>query len=294
MAPFFYYLFILPVSKLPMGVLYRFSDLLFLFAFYGIGYRKKLIYSNISRAFPDRSNEDRRAISKEFYRHLCDLVFESFKGFSISESELRYRFRFANPEVLDDDFHKGQSVILVGGHYGNWEYLAMGLGLWMKHRMAGIYKPLSNRFFEEKMAASRTRFRLELIAIKETAEYFRRESLLVKDGKKIPFFVCFGMDQSPGDPRKAHWMKFLGIDTGVVFGAEKFAKEYQLPVYFGCIKKVKRGQYVFTAEKVAEPPHTMPHGWIIEQGTKLLEKEILKYPAHWLWSHRRWKHAKPV
>nr|MBX2842788.1 lipid A biosynthesis acyltransferase [Flammeovirgaceae bacterium] len=34
-------------------------------------------------------------------------------------------------------------------------------------------------------------------------------------------------------------------------------------------------------------------GEITEQHVRLLEKEILNKPEHWLWSHKRWKHKRP-
>lgn len=293
MTALLYAFFILPLSKLPLTVLYRFSDLLFLITFYGVGYRKKVIRENIARAFPGLSETERGKIARDFYRHFCDLVFESVRSFSISDEEVRKRFHLNNPEVLSDAYGRRESIVLVGGHYGNWEWLAMGLPLQMQHQLVAIYKSLSNPFFDRKMRETRGRTGLELVSTREISDFFQRENARVIAGERKPFIVGFGFDQSPGDPRKAHWIRFLGLETGVVFGAEKLAKEYGLPVYYGIIRKRSRGYYDFTISPLVQPPHVERSGWILEQGMRLLESEIRKKPAYWLWSHRRWKHAKP-
>jgi KDO2-lipid IV(A) lauroyltransferase len=296
MTAFFYYGLILPISCLPMAVLYRVSDLLFVLTYYGFGYRKKVVAENILRAFPERSEEERRRISRDFYRHFCDLILESFKGFTISHREIRRRFHFENPEVLDALYQAKRSIVLVGGHYANWEWLAVGLPDQMKHRAAAIYKPLSNRFLDRKMRATRGRFGLEMIPIPEVPNFFAEEARLADSAERRPVLTIFGIDQSPGDPRKAHWLQFLGQDTGVPFGAEKYAKQYDLAVVYGVILKKARGRYSFRVETMhpdSESIRDRAHGWILEEGSRRLEAQIRKIPQYWLWTHRRWKHARP-
>jgi KDO2-lipid IV(A) lauroyltransferase len=104
--------------------------------------------------------------------------------------------------------------------------------------------------------------------------------------------TIFANDQSPGKVENSHWVRFLNQDTAVLFGTEKYAKEMNYPVLFGTIKKVKRGYYTFRFQTVAENPKESPHGFITEQTTRLLEKEIIDAPQYWLWTHRRWKHKK--
>jgi KDO2-lipid IV(A) lauroyltransferase len=87
-------------------------------------------------------------------------------------------------------------------------------------------------------------------------------------------------------------MKFLNQDTAVLYGTEKYAKEYNYPVLFGTITKEKRGYYTFQFSVVETEPANSPYGSITEKTTKLLEAEILKAPQYWLWTHRRWKHKR--
>jgi KDO2-lipid IV(A) lauroyltransferase len=105
---------------------------------------------------------------------------------------------------------------------------------------------------------------------------------------------AFGADQSPSNPSKGYWLKFLNQDTVVLFGTEKFAKEFNCPVYYGSIQKVKRGYYEISFSLITENPNELPYGEITKLHTKLLEDDIMRQPEYWLWSHKRWKHKKPV
>jgi len=88
-------------------------------------------------------------------------------------------------------------------------------------------------------------------------------------------------------------MRFLNQDTGVSFGAEKFARDYNLPVVFARINKLKRGHYSLDVQLVTEEPNAMAKGAILEKLMRLLEADINHLPQYWLWTHRRWKRKKP-
>ncbi len=282
-----YYLLILPISILPYPLLYSLSDFTYVVLFRLIGYRKKVVFSNIKNSFPNKTEKEHNTIMQKFYRHFCDIIFESLKGFTISEKNINERMKFRNPEVMSRFFDEGKDVILVGGHYNNWEIFACGIGLSTKHIPIGIYKPLNNPFFDKKMKISRERFRLVMCPMRETRDYFEKDF-----GK--PKATIFGIDQSPSNTSKCHWMTFLNQDTPVFYGAEKYAKKYNSPVVFGTITKVKRGFYELDYELLCENPQDTEQDEITEMNTKRLEKDIIGNPEFWLWTHKRWKHKRPV
>jgi KDO2-lipid IV(A) lauroyltransferase len=280
-----YYLFIIPISLLPFPLLYLLSDFLF-FIFYSLlGYRKKIVVSNITNSFPEKSKQEVNEITKLFYKHFCDVIVESLKSFTISDAQISKRMILKNPELLNSYYDKKQSVILAGGHYNNWEWIAVALDKQMKHQSIAIYKTLSNKFFDEKMRSTRGKFGLLMVSTKLVAETFSKF-------KNELTATIFAIDQSPSNPKKCYWMNFLNQDTPVLFGTEKFSKDYNQPVLFGTITKVKRGFYQIAFQTVTDNPTNTAHGYITETTTKLLEAEIIKAPQYWLWTHRRWKHKR--
>ena len=279
-----YYIFVLPISLLPYPILYLISDITYLIMFKLIGYRKKVVLNNLKNSFPKKSKKDIKKLMSNFYRHLCDIILESLKGFTISEKELKKRMTIKNPEFSNSFAEKGQSIIFIGGHYNNWEICAQAFSMYSKHKCIGIYKPLSNKFLNDKIYTSRSKYGLNLVSMKKSKKSFEKGN----EAKAI----VFGSDQNPSNPKSAYWLKFLNQDTAVLFGAEKYAKEYDWPVVYVSISKVKRGYYEAEYSLITDKPTKQPYGKITEDFTKRLEQDILNQPQYWLWSHKRWKHKR--
>jgi KDO2-lipid IV(A) lauroyltransferase len=287
MSALLYWLVLKPISLLPYRALYMISDVFFLVFYYGVGYRKKVVRENLTRSFPEKSIEEIVSIEKDFYRHFCDLVLESLKNFSADASELAARYEHRNTEVLDRLHAEGRSAILAGGHYGNWEMWALSAPVHFRHRLMAIYKRLSNRYFDEKMRSTRGKFGLELVSTKETGNW-------LTENRNNLFVSVFAIDQSPSNPNKAHWITFLGQETACLFGAEKYAKEFNLAIVFGHLRKISRGKYAIDYELVTTDPQPFEHGKLTEKMSALLESDIRREPRYWLWTHKRWKHKRPT
>lgn len=280
-----YYLIIIPISSLPFFVLYGVSNFLFLILYHLIGYRKKIVLDNIKHSFPDKTEKEQETICRQFYKHFCDLIVESIKTFSISEKEMLKRVTCKNPEVINKYYDENRSVIIAGGHFNNWELFAVAIDSLIKHKAIGIYKPLSNLYFDKKMQNTRGKYGLKMISTREVKRLFEKE-------KSNLNAIIFGIDQSPSNPKSAYWLNFLNQDTAVLFGTEKYAKDYNYPVLYGRLNKEKRGHYSFELFDVTDKPQETAYGEITEKATKLLEDDICKSPQYWLWTHRRWKHNR--
>lgn len=281
-----YYLLLKPLSMLPYPILYGISNFFYYVIFYIVGYRKKVVFKNLKNSFPEKSDAELTVIMKKFYRHFCDIVVESVKNFSISDASARKRFKSIHCEIMNDYAAKGQSVILAGGHYANWEFWAVAGPQHLDHQVVAIYKKLRNDYFDQKMRESRGKFGLHLVRTLDTGEYFRSHV-----NQNIA--MVFGFDQSPSNPKKCVWVNFLGQETGALYGAEKYAKEYNLPIIYGEQRKVKRGYYEIEYELLTDNPNAFGNGEITQLLHTRLEKDIRKAPEYWLWSHKRWKHKRP-
>lgn len=281
-----FYLVIMPISKLPYFLLYGFADLFFLVLYYVVPYRKKLVAKNIALCFPEKSEKEVKQIQRKFYRHFCDLVIESLKNFSISENQAMERMEAVNTEAMQKYAAEGRSVVLTGGHYTNWELWAMAAASHLDHTVVGIYKKLSNPFFDEKMRESRGKFGMKLVPTRELKER------LPELQKEASAYV-YAIDQSPGDPQKSYWTMFMGQETACPYGAEKYAKEFDNPVFYGRGRKTKRGHFTIEYILVADNPRELGYGEVLERCNALLEEDILHAPEFWLWTHKRWKHKRP-
>jgi KDO2-lipid IV(A) lauroyltransferase len=278
--PFIYF-----ISLLPFRLLYLFSDFLFVIVFHVVGYRRKVVEQNLKNSFPEKSDEEILRISKKYFHYMCDLILESLKKITINQKEAIAHCKFQNPEIFKKIYEENKSVILLMGHYGNWEWAGSSFSLSNKQPLYVVYKPLSNPHFENLMCKTRTMFGTRLIKMENTL----RDIINNKNNCSAYAFIA---DQTPSN-QNAYWTNFLNQDTAMFTGAEKLAKKLNFPVVFINIVRVKRGYYEIFAEMLCEDPKNCKENEIIETYIKRLEKEIIKMPETWLWSHRRWKHKRP-
>ena len=111
--------------------------------------------------------------------------------------------------------------------------------------------------------------------------------------KKQPFLTWFLGDQSPPKDYPL-WINFMNRETPFYSGPEKIARKFGHAVVFMNINKVKRGYYEVEFIPLFDDPKNTDENEITTAHVKMLEGFIRKEPAYWLWSHRRWKHEKPV
>lgn len=281
-----YYLFVFPLSHLPMWCLYRFADFFYLLLISVFPYRKAVIEGNLKRSFPDKSPKEIKKLRNAFYRHFSDLLVEGIKNLSISKKELLHRFKVKNPALMDELFTQNKSVILVSGHYNNWEWLITAQNCLFPHQAMGIGMPMTSKFWDKKVNEQRSRFGMKVVHAKN----FKEE---IKKYNDHPVAILTLGDQSPGDARKSYWMEFLHQQTAVLFGTEQMAHSNDFAVVFFVNRKVKRGYYEMELSLITDNPSSCEWGEITEKHTLLLENEIKANPAFWVWSHKRWKREIP-
>ncbi|HEY9706499.1 MAG TPA: hypothetical protein V6C58_28960, partial [Allocoleopsis sp.] len=269
---------------MPFPLLYLLSDFVCLILYKIVGYRKKVVFNNLKNSFPDKSPTEIKRIADLFYKHLADLLVESFKGFSMSEKTFNKRYIFKNPEVINKNPEAGGNSIIMAPHYGNWEWGVLSLPMYIKIHIVGFYKPLKNKYIDD---FTRTRYKytnIELLSIAQTNNGFEKN----KDKSTAYFLVS---DQSiPSD--KGHWVTFLNQDTICPYGGDKYAHTYNYPVFYLEINRVRRGFYELIFEKLASNPANLPEQEITKLFMARLEKQIKAKPQEWLWSHKRWKHKR--
>jgi Kdo2-lipid IVA lauroyltransferase/acyltransferase len=256
---------------------------MYIVLYYGVGYRRKVVMNNLINSFPQKNYAELEIIEKEFYRHLCDLIVEGIKLFSISESELRKRMVHRNADIIQQYFHQKQSVVLAGGHYGNWEMYALSIPMNIGHQTVASYTPLKSAFFNHKFKQSRSRFGLQM----KPGQWILRQK---QEHPDKPLAFIFATDQSPMKRQAKIWTTFLNQPTAVQVGAEKTAEMLNAPIIYGVIRKKSRGYYEVSYELISRPEnekHTF--GYLTGLHTQKLERDIMQQPEIWLWSHKRWK-----
>jgi len=279
-----YYLiygFLYLLSMLPMWVLYRLSDLLYVLIFYVFGYRKTVVMKNLLIAFPEKTQDERTRIAKQFYKNFIDTFIETIKLFSASETFMRKHF-VIDTDVMNEVHRSGRKVQVHLGHNFNWELASLTVCSMSPFVFLAVYMPIENKAIDRVFR--KLRERTGAIFIPATN---MRASLLPYRNEQ--YLLALIADQVPGNMNKAYWLNFFGRPTPFVQGPEKGAIAGNIPVVFAAISKIRRGYYSCHLELAAENPAEMQEGELTRMYRDFLEAVIRKSPDMWLWSHRRWK-----
>ncbi len=273
---------------LPLDFLYLFQPILKFTLKDVLHYRKQVIEDNLKQSLPKYSEQELTQIKNDYYTHLSCLLLESLKSFGISKDELIERYQCLNPELLYEQFDKGQSILLLTGHCANWEWGAISAPHYLKHQAVCIYKKISNQFVEDKVNGVRAKLGVEMVVTEQTYRHIYRKS-----NEAPPKAYILVADQNPSNLKRAQWVNFLGRATICIHGPEIYAQRFNLPVYYIHIQRHKRGHYHCRFEPLCLHPSKTQKGEITQLYMERLEQNILEDIPAWLWSHRRWKHQPP-
>ena len=280
------------LSLLPLWLHYLFSDILFVFMAYVLRYRRRVISKNLRNAYPDKSEQERKKLRTQFYRHFCDILVETVKYTSISDKNIMRRMTFKNSEQVAEILNSGQSIALLLGHYGNWEWVS-SLVLWVRPLitnntvMGQIYHPLENEVIDRVVLKTRGRMGSDSVSMKETLRWILGNK---RDGR--PTILGYINDQVPTWHNIHHWLTFLNQETPVFTGIERIVHSQNQAVVYLDVKKLKRGHYDCEFQVITRDPSAMGEFELTDIFFSRMEQTINRAPQYWLWSHNRWKRTR--
>ena len=284
MTFFFIFFICYPLAVLPLAVLYLLLPVVYIVVNHVVRYRRKVVDDNLLRSFPELTVKERRRLRNRYYWHLSQIAIEMIKMLLIPRFALRYRYRCSNPELVNRFYKEGRSVILMSSHYNNWEWMIVALEEMFLHHGIGVGKANSDKVFEKWVNRARTRRGTEVCFADTAREVFEHY-----ETNHIPAAYMMLCDQSPNNPKKCYVTQFLNQTTGVIYGAEYFARKYDIPVLYYEVIKERIGKYRVDVQLITEHPNDEEQYHITQRYTELLEQTIRRKPEYWIWSHRRWK-----
>ena len=270
-------------SLLPIQILYLISKIIRFIVYDILCYREKVVIDNIQNTFIEKSQTEVIKLKNNFYDYFFELIVEIIKLLSISKNELNKRFTFSNINVIKQALKKNKSVIVVVGHYGNWEWALRSASNLIDTKIIGVYKRINNTIFEWLLLKIRSNTNVLPVEIKSLTR-----ELVNNNEKKIYAMVA---DQSPTLEQSNVRINFLNRDTLVYTGVEKISKKYNMPVFYLNIKLTSKGYYESTFDEINSKNINGKKLEITKEFFSKLENQIKSEPRLWLWSHKRWKHT---
>ncbi|HUM67165.1 MAG TPA: lipid A biosynthesis acyltransferase, partial [Chitinophagaceae bacterium] len=186
------YGFLYTISLLPFPVLYLISDFACFLMYRVFKYRRDIILSNLAIAFPEKTQEDRNAIAREFYRNFTDTFIESIKMISISRKQILKRSR-CDFEYINELIDKGRNVHIMAGHQFNWEFANLTYAMNLKTPFVAVYMPVANKIFNRIFYDIRKRYGTVLISAWEFSS--KMHSVFSNQ-----YILALAADQNPSNP----------------------------------------------------------------------------------------------
>lgn len=265
---------------------YRFADSLARVMYRVDRRHRKVAMENLKFAFGDRYTEtERDRIVRGVYRHFCRMIMEMLHiPRKLHLINWRERIRLSGHAPILEHLIAGGPVIMVTGHFGNWEMAGYLFGLF-GFPSDSVYRPLDNPYLDRFIRKFRERTGQRMIAKKDVD---RMVGVLERGG-----LLSFLADQDAG--QRGPFVEFFGRPASTYKIVAMLAVQYDAPVVVGGAMRVGPGfRYEVVGEEVIEPGDWAGQpdeiGWITQRWTAALERMIRRDPEQYLWLHRRWKH----
>jgi KDO2-lipid IV(A) lauroyltransferase len=256
-----------------------------------LGTRRRVVLENLRLAFPDKTEEERRAIARKTYRNLGQMIPDFLRVPFLPREEIERMFVYEGWEVLEQAKARGNGVIAATGHFGNFDLLAAA------HTLKGIPITMITRQMGKSGAndlwrAIRRRSGVEDLVV-------TKGSTLAAAVKSVHSGRVLGYVIDQNQPlRHAIFPTFFGVPAATAPTPAVIAMRSGAAVLFTVSVPLGDGRHRVIMEGPLVPPNTGDRDRdvlaFMQDLNDRLERWIRVYPDRWYWLHRRWKTRPPA
>ncbi len=247
--------------------------------------RYTITLNNIAAAFPEKNAEWHRDIAFKSYQNLGITLVELLAFPRLSDQDIADYIQCEGIGLVKELHAQGRGLILLSGHFGNWEMLAYSVGLFSELPVSIIVKTQQNMYADRLLNQYRTQRGNQVIPMHNAARSIIQK---LRSGDAIALLA----DQSAtGD--KDIFIDFFGRPAATYEAPAALALRFKTPIVMGFAERRPDGTYY---TKLSEIPHDDLENTqegireLTRRHVQMLENAIRKRPELWSWQHRRWKH----
>ena len=241
----------------------------------------KIIISNLTKAFPKLSLQEKKILSKKMWFNYGRILAEyMYIKYFREKEKFSNLITIENQNILEKIKKESKPVIFISGHFNNFELMAMQIdkaGI----DLTTIYRPLNNIFLNPLMERIRKKYickkqiKKGIAGTKELLQNF-------KNGSSIALMI---------DQRVTEGVMcdFFGQKARTTTIPAQFVKKFNakiVPVY---IQRFDNNKFKLEFDGIIEFKSDETLDTITLKLNKILEEMILKNPDQWIWTHNRWK-----
>lgn len=275
------------VMILPLKSAQRLGGYLGSLAFHLYTPRKNIALENLRYAFPEKTEEELRKIAQGAFRNYGIALVELLWFPNLDDKALRRLVGIQNLDLMKAAYARGKGLIMLSGHFGNWELIALAMGHFAKLPITIIVQTQANKLVDDVINRNRCLLGNRVVPMGMSV----REIIRTLDEGGV---VAIAPDQSGA--MEGAFVNFFGRSVATHKGPAVFALRSGAPVQMGFMTRKPDGTYTVVLEEIPTGDLTdNTEENVVEltrRHTALLEKYIRMHPDHWLWMHRRWKHTQ--
>ena len=249
---------------------------------------RKVGIDNLAQAFGDEYSEAQRdQIVRGVYRHFCMMLMEILHApRKLHLENWRDRIELAGlAPIMDHMISGNRPLIVITGHYGNWELAGFLFGMFGFPTVA-VARTLDNPYLERYLRAFRERTGQSLIP--KTGGFDQMVEVL-QSNRALTFLA----DQDAG--QRGLFVDFFGHPASTHKAIALLAIEHKAPIAVGVARRIGPGfRYELRCEAIIDPSELTGGAddvrILTQRFTSALERLIRQDPTQYLWLHRRWKH----
>jgi KDO2-lipid IV(A) lauroyltransferase len=247
---------------------------------------RKRALDNLHDSFPEKSEQWIWQTGRRSFEHIAMLAIDVlFTPRLVKKYNWRLYSRYKNTERAKWLMKEGKGLLMVTGHYGNFEIIGYLMGLF-GFNIYSVARPLDNKFINKYLYGVRQRVGQIIVDKKGAAKLMDKIS---SSGATLGFIA----DQDAG--RKGIFVDFFGRKASTYKSIGLLAITNNLPIVVGCCRRIGNKFYFeFSCNRIIFPEEWAnkddPLTWVTAEYTKAIEQFIRQDPTQYWWLHRRWKH----
>ncbi len=241
---------------------------------------KKIIYSNIQKAFPEIDSEKSKKIINLMWNNYGRVFAEYMFMKDFRFGNLQNNIKIDGQEIIDEIKASNKQVIFISGHFSNFELMAMYLeksGI----KLSAVYRPLNNIFLNKIMERIRKKHICKN-QIKKGIGGLKKLIIL----KKSNFSTALMIDQRVSEGVLSNFFNHKALTTTI---PGQLVKKFNIPVVPVYIERIEDLKFKITIKNPIKFSQEKSIQQITDELNVILEKMIINKPEQWIWSHNRWK-----
>ncbi len=237
--------------------------------------------SNLELAFPQMPAAELDALARKVFQHFGRITGDFMKSPGRTDEEVLAHADCHGFEHLDEALAEGKGVILLTGHYGNWERAAHVVAA-KGYKLSVVARDANDTDLNRHVLRIRQAHGVEVLSRGNAAR-----AILTKLKKNEVIAIL--PDQNSGDI----FIPFFEKPCGTVTGPASIHQRMGSPMIMFFSQRTGPGEYRM---EVHPPLKPVPGFDLVEGMTRAinnaLEEQIRRVPEQWLWFHDRWKSAR--